>query len=476
MSEYSKQRHQEIAILGNLINPRFFVTLMDSLTTAGITEASFRHQDTREAWSAVNRLFISNGETWRKNRMSDDIEIRASIFEHLDKSEVVTYVPQKFTFESARNMARLIVSKADLYSFKKTVRTIESRVNTCSDSDTAVLLTRRLIDEWERSGARKTESADIEAVATELKSSQTEAMKCRRNSSPIINKGLTVPWSCLDTCYDGLAVGLHIIAARPSEGKTTLAINLSRHWRNMNIKHAFISLDMPINETVKRYGCLDIKQPYSRMSNGYSNPTEIDRFNKAVNSYKESMFLYDCPELTAVEMAIRESYHNGAQTIIVDYLQLIYSETARNEYDCIRESVKLLKRVAQNLKIPIILLAQLNRQGVRDGREPELHDIQGGGIIEQAASSVLTIGRDKQVCAEWNLNPPLKLAGGNKLLAPWLRPVWITILKNQTGPIGKYPFVMACPHYGLFEGNVNGTPLKDNNEHMFYDESHIDGF
>ena len=474
MSEYSKQRHLEIAIIGNLIQRRLFISLMDSLIAIGIKDKCFTSADTKGAWVAVNNLFKTNNSEWSKSGLADDIEIRSVIFNHIPKAELIKYKPDQFSFEYTENMARKIVSTADMRGFKTMLHGINIQANKCDDADTAMLLTKRMFDEWQRSGERRTTAIDIESVAEVLKQSHIQAREDRIKKAEISGKGLSVPWECLNKCYNGMAVGLHIVAARPSEGKTTVAINISRHWRNMRVKHAFISLDMPIDETVKRYGCLDIQQSYSHMNNGYANLEEIDRFKNAIMSYRDSMYLYDCSELSAVDRAIREAHANGAEAVIIDYLQLIYVTGNSNPWVSIRESVAMLKRIARDLGIRIVLLAQLNRQGVRDGREPELHDIEGGGFIEQAASTVTTIGRDRQVCEAWNENPPVMMTGGNKALSHWLRPVWVDMLKNQTGAIGKFPFVMWCPFYGLTEGNLEGTPNKTNNTHMFEVVTDID--
>lgn len=474
MSTDKKQRRLETGFISSLFYPRWFMTIMDGALNAGVTEACFRQNDTRSAWLAIANLHKMRGAEWKKVRHADDIAIKTAAEETLKPIELEKAKPETFSLDTVNGMARDLVSEAEKHSFKAALETSMKMITDCADVQTAVLLSRQAISRWENTANVRNSAVDIPAVGAGLADGYKRATDDRLAGLTVLPKGLPMPWGVLNEYYNGLKNGLHVVAARPSEGKTGLAINLSAFWRERGIKHAFISLDMPVDEAVKRYGCLETEMTDKHLSNGYASYEDIDRYREAISSYRESVYLYESPELSTVEMAIREAHHAGARSAIIDYLQLIQVKCCKNKWDAIIAATASLKQMTRELKIPIIVLAQLNRQGVRDGREPELHDIEGGGFIEQAAATVMTIGRDKTVCEQWAICPPVQLTGGHEPLAKWLRPVWLNLLKNQQGAIGKFPFVMFCPFFALRPGNHKAIPEKGASNAVFFSEVNDD--
>ena len=444
-----KQRRLELSLLACLTSGRMFVPIMDACGKYGLSDACFRCSDSRAAWSAVLALFKSNESKWRADKWADDVALKMAIEETVEHRELSECKPDNPTQYFAEDLAKTIVALSEKYALKQAIAAAGDTVESCVDVQTALLLVRQALGRFEQDNTLRNSSIDIAAVGDELAEGYHEARRTYESGEPVVAKGLHTPWSVLNGYYNGMKVGLNLVAARASEGKTALAINLSGFWRQRHIKHAFISLDMPCEEAVKRYGCFETELTDKYLSNGKASSADIERHRAAIHSYKESVYLYDNPWLSAVEMSIREAHQNGAQTAIVDYLQLVRVKGCRNKWDAVIEATASLKELSKELKIPLVLLAQLNRQGVRDGREPELHDIEGGGFIEQAASSVITITRDKEVMEIWKNSPPLHLVGSACGLAPWIRPVWLNLMKNQNGAIGKFPFVMYCPFFAL---------------------------
>ena len=460
MKNDKQQRLMELALLSGLCkSPRLFVPMMDECLKFGMTDACFRSGDTRSAWIAVNVLFKANGVEWRAKRTSDDIALRMAIEETVDRKELDGGGLESVNLGTVADIAKLLVNGAEKFAFKKAIEDSARQVDDCFDVQTALMMTRQKLSQWERTASVRNNSINIGTVADELSVGYHAASAARANGEEVQPNGLQAPWKIMNECYNGFKEGLNFVCARPSEGKTALAINMSAFWKQRKVKHAFISLDMPKKESVKRYGTFETEITDKHLATGHGTAQQIEAHNAAIKSYEDFMFLYDCPQLSSIEMAIRESVHNGAQTIIIDYLQNIRVKGCKNKWESITKAVESLEDMSKReLKIPMIVLAQLNRQGVRDNREPELHDIEGGGFIEQAASIVTTINRDKGVCEVWKNNPPAHLCGGRDGLARWLRPVWVEILKNQNGAIGKFPFVMYCPFFALRPANFDATP------------------
>lgn len=467
MSTDKKQRRLETGFIASLFYPRWFMAVMDGALNAGLNESCFRQADTRAAWLAITALHTARGQEWRKKRSADDIAVKTAAEETLKPSELEKAKPEAFSLDAVHAMACSLVSESEKHSFKSALETSMKMISDCADVQTAVLLSRQAISRWENTACVRNSAVDIPKVGAGLAEGYKRSTDDRIAGLKVLPKGLPMPWGVLNEYYNGLKNGLHVIAARPSEGKTGFAINLSAFWRENGIKHAFISLDMPVDEAVKRYGCFETELTDKRLSNGLASYEDIERYKEAIASYRDAVYLYESPELSTVEMAIREAHHAGARSAIIDYLQLIQVKGCKNKWDAIIAATASLKQMTRELKIPIIVLAQLNRQGVRDGREPELHDIEGGGFIEQAAATVMTMGRDKTVCEQWAINPPTQLTGGHEPLAKWLRPVWLNLLKNQQGAIGKFPFVMFCPFFALRPGNHKAAGDGKNNGSFF---------
>src|ERR1700730_17294565 len=202
--------------------------------------------------------------------------------------------------------------------------------------------------------------------------------------------------------FDRLTSGLHpaemiVIAARPSMGKTALAMNIVEHVAiNEKLPVGVFSLEMSSQQLVQRLLCSRARVNLQKVRDGFLAERDFPSLTAAASKLAEAkIFIDDSSRLTILELRakfLRLKAQQDVQLIIVDYLQLLRSTSRRaqdNRQLEISEISAGLKGLAKELKIPLIVVAQLNRQPeARSGGKPRLSDLRESGSIEQDADLV----------------------------------------------------------------------------------------
>lgn len=208
--------------------------------------------------------------------------------------------------------------------------------------------------------------------------------------------------------FDDLTGGLHkseltILAARPSMGKTALAMNIAEHASTKcNSTVLFTSLEMSAVELGDRLLCSAAQVNGGRLRNGTINNDERRKLiATAAEISSAPLFIDDSPSRTMTEIAANarrlKRGKDGLDLVVIDYLQLISPD---NEKDPRQEQVariaRRLKGLARELNVPVLCLAQLNRQveSTRDNK-PQLSHLRESGAIEQDADVVMFVHREE---------------------------------------------------------------------------------
>ena len=226
------------------------------------------------------------------------------------------------------------------------------------------------------------------------------------------NRGAITGVSTGFTLLDQMTSGLHpaemiVIAARPSMGKTAFAMNIAEHVAvNARQAVAIFSLEMSAQQLVQRLLCSRARVNLKKVRDGFLAERDFSTLTSAASKLAESkMFIDDTAGLSILELrakARRLKAQHDIQLIVVDYLQLLRSTSRRgqdNRQIEISEISSGLKGLAKELNIPIIVLAQLNRNpenrtGDSKGR-PRLSDLRESGSIEQDADLVGLLVREE---------------------------------------------------------------------------------
>src|SRR5215470_1127311 len=252
--------------------------------------------------------------------------------------------------------------------------------------------------------------------------------------------------------FDRMTSGLHpsemiVIAARPSMGKTALAMNIAEHVAiNEKLPVAVFSLEMSSQQLVQRLLCSRARVNLQKVRDGFLGERDFPSLTAAASKLAEAkIFIDDSASLSILELrakARRLKAQQDVQLMIVDYLQLLRSTSRRaqdNRQLEISEISAGLKALAKELKIPVFVVAQLNRQPEqRSGGKPRLSDLRESGSIEQDADLVGLLVRPEMY--EEDEEARVEKAGEAELI----------IAKQRNGPVGEIPLTFL-KEYTRFE-------------------------
>lgn len=245
---------------------------------------------------------------------------------------------------------------------------------------------------------------------------------------------------------------LIIIGARPSMGKTALALNMMEHIAfNKKIPCGFFSLEMSHEQIGQRILSQVGHVPGTKLRDGTMKLDELQKLQvAAARCYDAPLFIIDTPNMQLIElraMARRLKQNHDVKVIFIDYIGLISTENPQAPtYEQISEISKSLKSLARELKIPIVALCQVSRDA--EGNEPSLNQLRGSGSIEQDADVVMFIHRERKKQEDGDMLP--------------VQDAKLIVAKQRNGPIGDVPLVFLSS-YTRFENKVmegEKAPMK----------------
>ena len=254
--------------------------------------------------------------------------------------------------------------------------------------------------------------------------------------------GVESGFKALDNMTSGLQPGeLIIIAARPSLGKTALALNIAAHAAITGKRVVSIfSLEMSKESLLIRMLCSEGEIDSHRLRTGFADQSDWDRMTQALGRLSQAaLFIDDTPALSIMQIRAKarrlQAERKKLDLLIVDYLQLVAGhgrfENRTQEVSYISRG---LKAIAKELNIPVIALSQLSRAPeAGKGREPQLSDLRESGSIEQDADVVIFIHRAGPSGDGTGLDEPGMVTQLN-------------IGKQRNGPTGPFKLVFLKPY------------------------------
>lgn len=245
-------------------------------------------------------------------------------------------------------------------------------------------------------------------VATNFKSMESLVVETFNDLQEMANNknpynGVRTGFKDLDDLFGGLRGGdLVILAARPSVGKTALALNIASRAAQLGTSVAFFSLEMSANQLVQRVLSTETRINSKKMQTGQlSGQDWVTLVNASDTLSKLPLWVDDTPAASILEVRAKarrqlRSVEPGKGMIIVDYLQLMQPQNSRTESRQVEiaEISRGLKILAKEMDMPIIALSQLSRAvESRQGKRPILSDLRESGAIEQDADIVMFLDR-----------------------------------------------------------------------------------
>ena len=234
---------------------------------------------------------------------------------------------------------------------------------------------------------------------------------------------------------------LVIIGARPSVGKTALAMSMAS---NIAIKEriscAFFSLEMADMAIMQRLIASEARISSHKIRSGLIKPSDFNSLMEAASRiYEAPLYIVDTPNIKLLDlrtMARRLQAEKGVKIIFIDYLTLITHENAElPRWEQISSISRSLKALARELRIPVVALSQLKREA--EGKQPNLSDLRESGSIEQDADLILFLHRERESTKSKEEQSPVIETE-------------LIVAKQRNGPVGKVD-IAFLPAYTRFE-------------------------
>src|SRR5437764_1051992 len=354
----------------------------------------------------------------------------------LDSVGGAAFVTNLFTFvPTAANVQYYLDIVRDKYILREIISAATESVRRAYEEQDEV---NNLLDEVEQ----RIFAVGEDRFKGEMLSMKEQVMSTLESIEKLFeNKGAITGVSTGFRDLDKLTSGLHssemiVIAARPSMGKTALAMNIAEHAAiEVKLPVAIFSLEMSAQQLVQRMLCSRARVNLAKTRDGFLGEADFPKLTHAASKLAEAkIFIDDSAGLTILELrakARRLKAQQNIELIIVDYLQLLRSTSRRaqdNRQLEISEISAGLKGLAKELKIPVIVVAQLNRQPEqRSGGNPRLSDLRESGSIEVDADLVGLLVRPEMY--EEDDEARQEKSGEAELI----------IAKQRNGPVGEIP-------------------------------------
>ena len=257
--------------------------------------------------------------------------------------------------------------------------------------------------------------------------------------NPDAMRGVPTGFKSLDDRFGGLqSSNMIVLAARPSLGKTSLALNIVQ---NAAVRHkipvGIFSLETSKAQLVHRLLSGQADLDSWKLNTGKLDEGDFKKLGEAMGVLAEApIFIDDTPALSVLEMrtrARRLHMEHGIQLLVVDYMQLAHSRNLENRVQEVSEISQSLKNLARELDIPVLAISQLSRAVESRGESrPQLSDLRESGSIEQDADIVMFLFREDPEDRE-NLK--------------------LFVAKHRNGPTGEVPLFFRGDRTKFFESD-----------------------
>ncbi|MDB6021387.1 MAG: dnaC [Pedosphaera sp.] len=299
------------------------------------------------------------------------------------------------TVPSAANLSYYLEIVLEKYVLRKMIQTCTEVVGRVYDHDGEV---DTLLDEVERDILRISETR-VEGKTDKIKDLVKKAISTIEDyhQRQGMLTGVGTGFADLDKMTSGLHGGeMIVVAARPSMGKTSLAMNIAEHVAiEEKLPVGVFSLEMTSDSLVLRMLCSRSRVNLRNVREGFLAERDFPKLTGAAGKLAAApLFIDDTSGMSILQLrakARRMSQQYGIKLIVIDYLQLLHSTARRaeNRQQEIADISNGIKSLAKELDVPVIVLSQLNRELEKDkDRKPRLSDLRESGAIEQDADVV----------------------------------------------------------------------------------------
>ena len=329
----------------------------------------------------------------RKQGLEDDVGGIAAIYAIQNRIETPAH---------ARYFSRIVHEK---YLLRRLIRTSRETIEACYEQqdDIASFIEKIEQDIFEISRDRVTESATTISDALDTAVKNIQGLLSGTHDTTGVLSGFRD--------LDGMTYGFHpgqmiVLAARPSVGKTSLAMNFAEHVAlpdggKPSAGVLVFSLEMTSEDLAMRLICSRSRVDMKRIRDRVVSKRDMEDITTATKELKQApLWIDDNSSSTIMDIrakARRLHTKSPLGLVVVDYLQLIRGMDQRMPREQqIAEISRGMKGMSKELELPVVVLSQLNRESERENRDPRLSDLRESGSIEQDADVVMLLNRPKK--------------------------------------------------------------------------------
>ena len=446
----------EKAVLGAMIRSNaIFMDYIYKLSEDDFYEENQNHRVIFAAMQRLNKAGIPVDSQTITNELinANELEVSGAPAYLIDLADSV------ITFENIQTYLDIVLEQALLRRFLVTMEEINNEYYTKeipSISDFLIDAEKRLTNITEK---RKTSDFKSSKVITDELSKEFETLKATNDDTLVT--GTPTGFPRLNLLTHGFQKReLIIIAARPGVGKTALSLNLAFNAAKMNVPVAYFSLEMPAKMLFKRLISADSNVKFDSLISGFGvNQNVRLKLQQSCEALaKTKIFIDDTSGIQLADLVAKcrklKKDEPDLGLIVVDYIGLVTTnfktknESRQLEVQMISQT---LKKLASELEVPIIGVAQLNRNVESRGGEPQLSDLRESGSIEQDADIVLMLhenklgeqsGNNKSIFEKQDQEVQKKQQEiAQKDGGPDTKIVNLLVVKNRSGKVGRVPLL-----------------------------------
>ena len=380
MKEHSQTELENYIIAAVFAGDEHFDTF-NQCSETGINADSFTNQQNAEIWEAMMIL-----------KARDELLEEANILVQLSKNpenritfdSLIEYIGLSISPSQAPKLATELHRKEILRKLKRELRLGIESIEDNEDPEKIVAGLQRGFDNLESVGDSE---LNMEEIAKLVYGNLLDPNAPDKEYFPT---GLTH----YDATLKGHGFGagqLCVWAARPGLGKTTVVLNAAMHNVKMGNPVGFISLEMDEEELGEKVAALECQLPLNIFEDKVASAEQMSKMHKALKKISKLPLHIDNRSRSLTQIIIKCKQwvkKKGVKLVIIDYCQLIRGDKSLPREQQISEISRELKLLASDLKIPVLLVAQLNRESEKVDRRPIMSDLRESGALEQDANSI----------------------------------------------------------------------------------------
>ncbi len=360
-------------------------------------------------------------------------------------------------FTNLEHYISILKDTTSMRDLLETMRNIINEYNSNKISDMSQFVGQA--EEAITSVTRRRRISDFKPVSevTEMLEKEIDILKESTKAGNASLTGVTTGYSQLNNILHGFQRGdLIILAARTGVGKTAFALNLAYNAATKgNVPVAIFSLEMPATTLVKRIVAAEANVSHDSLTTGFIKPRDRIAVSEACRIIsKTKIFIHDAQGIQVLDILAKcrqlKAKEPDLGLIIVDHIGLVEADkNIKSRQEVVQTISIYLKRIAMELKVPVIAIAQLNRKADENpGHSPELSNLRESGSIEQDADVVLLMWRDdyyanakKSKKDNFNESVEKTLESKETKGDPSISLTNINIAKNRNGRTGRVQLV-----------------------------------